>query len=75
MCRIPREEEEMMSSLLGSGFEAPQTPSMSRGDGDSVEESKMPETAVVDADNSGGNDLHGDAKLWTAGLILILLWV
>ena len=62
MHRTPREENKMMSSLLGGGFEAPQTPSMSRGDGDSVEESKMPETTMVGAGDSGGNDLHGDTS-------------
>ena len=51
-----------MSSLLGGGFDAPHTPLMSRGDEESIEESKMPETAVVDAGDSGGNDPHGDAS-------------
>ena len=52
----------MMSSLLGGGFDAPRTPSMSRGDEESVEESKMPETTVVSAGDSGGNDSHGDTS-------------
>ena len=55
-------EEEMMSSFLGGGFDAPRTPSMSRGDEESVDESKMPETTVVGAGDSGGNDPHGDAS-------------
>ena len=52
----------MMSSLLGGGFDARRTPSMSRGDEESVDESKMPETTVVGAGDSGGNDPHGDAS-------------
>ena len=51
-----------MSSFLGGGFDAPWTPSMSRGDEKSVDESKMPETAVVGAGDSGGNNPHGDAS-------------
>ena len=62
MYQILREEEGMMSSLLGGGFEAPQTPSMCQGDEDSVEESKMPETAIIGASDSGGNDPNGDAS-------------
>ena len=62
MYGILREEVKMMSSLLGGGFDAPRTPSMSRGDEESVEESKMPETTVVDAGDSGGNNPHGDAS-------------
>ena len=50
----------MLSSFLGGGFDAPQTPSMSRGDEESVDESKMPETTAVGAGDSGGNDPHGD---------------
>ena len=62
MYQILREEDEMMSSLLGGGFDAPCTPSMSRGEEDSVDESKMRDPTVVDAGNSGGNDPHGDAS-------------
>ena len=35
---------------------------MSRGDEESVDESEMPETAVVGACNSGENDPHGDTS-------------
>ena len=52
----------MMLLLLGGGFDAPCTPSMSQGDEDSVDESKMPDPTVADASNSGGNDPHGDAS-------------
>ena len=52
----------MMSSFLGGGFDAPRTPLMSRGDEESVDESKMPETTVVDAGDSGGNNPHGDTS-------------
>ena len=52
----------MMLSFLGGGFDAPRTPSMSRGDEESIDESKMPETTVVGAGDSGGNDPHGDAS-------------
>ena len=41
----------MMSLLLGGGFDAPRTPSMSRGDEE-----------LVSAGNSGGNDPHGDVS-------------
>ena len=51
-----------MSSFLGGGYDAPRTPSMSRGDEESVDESKMPETTTVGAGDSGGNDPHGDAS-------------
>ena len=62
MHRILREENKMMSSLLGGGFEAPCTPSMFQGDEELIEESKLPETTVVDAGDSGRNDPHGDAS-------------
>ena len=62
MYGILREEDEMMSSSLGGGFDAPRTPSMSQGDEESVDESKMPETTVVAAGNSGGNNPHGDVS-------------
>ena len=62
MYGILREEDEMMLSLLGGGFEAPRTPSMSRGEEDSIDESKMPDPTVVDASNRGGNDPHGDTS-------------
>ena len=51
-----------MSSFLGGGYDAPRTPSMSRGDEESVDESMMPETTVVGAGDSGGNDPHGDVS-------------
>ena len=63
MHRILREEDKMMSSLLGGGFDAPRTPSMSRGDEESVEESKLPESTVVGTGDSGGSDPHGDVSL------------
>ena len=47
-----------MLSFLGGGYDAPRTPLMSRGDEESIEESKMPETTVVGAGDSGGNDPH-----------------
>ena len=62
MHRILCEEDEMMSSLLGGGFDALRTSSMSRGDEESIDESKMPDTNVIDAGNGGGNDPHGDAS-------------
>ena len=40
MYRILREEEEMMSSFLGGGFDALRTPSMSQGDEEFIDESK-----------------------------------
>ena len=52
----------MMSSFLGGGFDAPRTPSMSRGDEESVDESKMRETTMISAGDSGGNDPHGDTS-------------
>ena len=51
-----------MLSFLGGGFDATRTPSMSRGDEESIDESKMPETTVVGAGDSGGNNPHGDAS-------------
>ena len=51
-----------MLSFLGGGFDAPRTPSMFRGEEESVDESKMPETNVVGAGDSGRNDPHGDAS-------------
>ena len=51
-----------MSSFLGGGYDAPRTPSMSRGDEESIEESKLPESAVVGASDSGGNDPHSDVS-------------
>ena len=53
MYQILREEDEMMLSLLGGGFDAQRTPSMSRGEEESVDESKMAETAAVGAGDSG----------------------
>ena len=63
----------MMSSLLGGGFDAPRTPSMSRGEEDSVDESKMPDPTVVDASNGGGNNPHGDARrrIFSAAVIMM----
>ena len=55
-------EVNMMSSFLGGGYDAPRTPSMSRGDEESIEESKLPESTVVGAGNSGGIDPHGDVS-------------
>ena len=52
----------MMSSFLGGGYDAPRTPSMSRGDEESIEESKLPESTVVGAGDSGGIDPHGDVS-------------
>ena len=51
-----------MSSDFGGGFDAPRAPMMSRGDEDSVDESKMPDPILVDTGVSGGNDPHGDAS-------------
>ena len=51
-----------MSSVFGSGFDAPRTPIMSRQDKDSVEESKVPDPSMVDAGDSGGNNPHGDVS-------------
>ena len=48
-----------MSSFLGGGYDAPRTPSMSQGDEESIEESKLPESTVVGAGDSGGIDPHG----------------
>ena len=51
-----------MSSVFGSGFDAPRTPIMSQQDKDSVEESKVPDPSMVDAGDSGGNNPHGDVS-------------
>ena len=62
MYRVLREEDAMMSSLLGGGFDALRTPLMSQGEEDSVDESKMPDPIAADAGDSGKNDPHGDAS-------------
>ena len=62
MYQFLRAEDTMMSSLLGGGFDALRTPSMSQGEEDSVDESKMPDPIVADTGNSGGNNPHGDAS-------------
>ena len=62
MHQFLHEEDVMMSLLLGGGFDAPHTPSMSQGEEDSVDESKMPDPIVADTGDSGGNDPHGDAS-------------
>ena len=49
-----------MLPIFGSGFDALQTPMMSWGDNESVEESKLPDPSLVDAGDSGGNNPHGD---------------
>ena len=38
--QLPHAEDSKMASLFGGGFDALQTPSMTQGDEDSVEESK-----------------------------------
>ena len=73
MYQFLREEDAMMSSFLGGGFDAPHTPSMSRGEEDSVEESKVPDPNLVDTGDSGGNDPHqcgdADAQDWNAEIL------
>ena len=50
-----------MASFFGGGFDAPQTPSMTWGDEDSVEESKVPDPNLVDTGDSGETtNLHCD---------------
>ena len=49
-----------MLSVFGGGFDAPQTPTMTRGDEDSVEESKALDPSLVDTGDSGRNNPHGE---------------
>ena len=51
-----------MSPDFGGGFNALRAPMMSRGDKDSVDESKMLDPIMADTRVSGGNDPHGDAS-------------
>ena len=51
-----------MASFFGGGFDAPQTPLMTRGDENSVEESKAPDPNLVDTSDIGETtNPHGDA--------------
>ena len=52
--QLPHAEDSKMASLFGGGFDALQTPSMTQGDENSVEESKVPDPSLVDAGDGGG---------------------
>ena len=49
-----------MASIFGGGFDSPRTPTMTWGDEDSTEESKVPDPDLANTGDIGGNDPHGD---------------